>query len=123
MEWLKALAKHAPVLFIVEDLHWVDPATLELLSQVMEQGHNDRLLTIFTLRPAFETPWGSRAHQTQLALNRLSRRHAAAMLAAQSGTPDIADALLESVMVETGAVPLAVEEFARQLAVPVSRSR
>jgi hypothetical protein len=116
LHWLKALTQHSPVLFIVEDLQWLDPTTLELLNQLLEQGLNDRLLTIFTLRPEFDTPWGSRAHQTQITLNRFSKRDLAAVLASLRSTPTtVADATLESAMAETRGVPLAVEEFARQL--------
>ena len=53
-----AVAEHQPVLFIVEDLHWIDPSTLEWLGLLIDQGPTARLLTLMTCRPAFQTPWG-----------------------------------------------------------------
>ena len=65
---LRQYSTRSPLLFVVEDLHWIDPTSLELLGKLVDQGMNDRLLTLLTFRPEFETPWGSRANQTQLAL-------------------------------------------------------
>ena len=50
---LLALAVDKPVLFIVEDLHWVDPTTTELLTRLLDQVPTARLLAILTARPSF----------------------------------------------------------------------
>ena len=70
---LLALAAEQPVLFIVEDVHWVDPSTLEFLTLLIDQGPTARLLTLLTCRPEFHAPWGFRAHLTPLTLTRLPR--------------------------------------------------
>src|SRR5215472_15717681 len=79
-EWLHRRAARKPVLFIVEDLHWVDASTLEFLGQFLAEGLHDRILTLFTFRPEFKTPWPAVAHQTSLALNRLTRRQIGELL-------------------------------------------
>lgn len=111
LEWLRASSRQQPVLFIVEDLHWVDPTTLELLQRLVEGGFQDRILTLLTFRPAFETPWRSKAHQTQVALNRLTSRQVAEMMAAQLGTQHIPPHLVTQIIERTDGVPLFVEEF------------
>jgi len=50
---LLELAEHQPGLFIVEDLHWTDPSTLELLHLVIEQIPTTSILTVLTCRPTF----------------------------------------------------------------------
>src|SRR5207302_1387555 len=72
---LLALAEQQPVLFIVEDLHWIDPSTLELLGLLIDQVPSARLFTLLTCRPEFRPPWTLRAHLTQLTLSRLPRGH------------------------------------------------
>ena len=51
------LAEHQPVLFIVEDLHWTDPTTLEFLNLVIEQIPTTSMLTVLTCRPTFQPSW------------------------------------------------------------------
>ena len=76
---LLRIAAQQPVLFVMEDLHWVDPSTLELLSLLVDQGPTARILALFTFRPDFSPPWTGRAHLTQVTLRRLARRQAAEM--------------------------------------------
>src|SRR3989454_3587397 len=73
---LLRIAAQQPVLFVMEDLHWVDPSTLELLSLLIDQGPTARILTLLTFRPDFPPPWTGRAHLPQLTVNRLPRRQA-----------------------------------------------
>src|SRR5712691_1178603 len=58
---LLALAAEQPMLFIVEDVHWLDPSTLEFLALLIDQGPTARLLTLLTCRPEFHAHWGFRA--------------------------------------------------------------
>ena len=76
-----ALAEQQPVLMIVEDLHWVDPSTLELLDLLIDQAPTLRLFVVLTCRPTFRHPWGLRTHLTPLMLNRLARDQVAQMVA------------------------------------------
>ena len=57
-------AAQQPLLFVMEDLHWVDPSTLELLSLLVDQGPTARILVLFTFRPHFSPPWTERVHLT-----------------------------------------------------------
>jgi tetratricopeptide (TPR) repeat protein len=74
------LAEQQPVLVVVEDLHWVDPSTLELLGLLIDQVPTTRLYTVLTCRPEFQAPWGFRTHLTPIALNRLTPSQAEAMV-------------------------------------------
>jgi len=111
LDWLRECSYQQPVLFIVEDLHWVDPTTLELLETLVDQGLNDRILTLLTFRPEFETPWKSKAHQTQVALNRLTKRQIGEMMVLKSGIQKIPQHVVDQVVERTDGVPLFVEEF------------
>jgi len=73
------IAARQPLLFVMEDLHWVDPSTLELLSLLVDQGPTARILVLLTCRPDFSPPWTGRSHLTQVTLPRLPRRQAAEM--------------------------------------------
>src|SRR5439155_11090400 len=83
--WLFGLTRVQPILFLVEDLHWVDPSTLEFLGLLAEQGATAPLLLLLTTRPEFSAPWPSRAHHAQMTLNRLRRREARTLVARVAG--------------------------------------
>src|SRR5262249_4905606 len=113
-DWLRTRAARIPVLLIVEDLHWVDASTLEFLGQFVAEGLHDSILTLLTFRPEFQTPWPAFAHQTSLALNRLTRRHVADLVRKKVGGA-LPEGVLEQIYDRAGGVPLFVEEFAKMV--------
>jgi serine/threonine protein kinase/tetratricopeptide (TPR) repeat protein len=108
---LRQYSVRSSLLFVVEDLHWIDPTSLQLLGRLLDQGLNDRLLTLFTFRPEFETPWGSRANQTQLALNRLTRAQIEEMMLKRTGLAHIPAEVVNQIVERTEGVPLFIEEY------------
>lgn len=111
-DWLRACARLRPVLFVVEDLHWVDASTLEFLEQFVTEGLRERILTVLTFRPEFRTPWPAMAHQTSLALNRLTRRQVAEWMH-KTCERELPEPLVAQIYQRTSGVPLLVEEFGR----------
>src|SRR4029450_2147786 len=69
---LLELAERQPVLFIVEDLHWTDPSTLELLNLVIDQTPTAALLVLLTCRPLFQPAWHHRSYLTEITVHHLS---------------------------------------------------
>jgi class 3 adenylate cyclase/predicted ATPase len=114
LEWLHVRAARGPVLFVVEDLHWVDASTLEFLVQVVAEFQHDRVLAGFTFRPEFKPPWAAVDHQTSLALTRLTRRQVGDLIRKQAGDA-VPDAVIVQVYDRAGGVPLFVEEFTKML--------
>jgi serine phosphatase RsbU (regulator of sigma subunit)/predicted ATPase len=111
-QWLIAYSGKRPVLFVVEDLHWIDASTLEFLRHFIGAGPHDRILTLLTFRPDFKTPWPSLAHQTTLALNRLTRRQVAEWMRRDAGAA-LPESLAAQIYERTSGVPLLIEEFTR----------
>jgi class 3 adenylate cyclase len=111
--WCTGTARTQPAVMVVEDLHWVDPSTVELLTLLVDQGATVPLLLVYTARPEFRAPWALRAHHTQVTLNRLGRRHTREM-ARQVGTrAALTDEVVEAVAGRTDGVPLFVEELVK----------
>jgi predicted ATPase len=112
-EQTAGLAEQKPVLMIFEDAHWADPASLELLSEVIDRIRMLRVLLVVTFRPEFESPWGSYDHVTLLSLNRLSRRHGARIVELVTGGKSLPDEVLDQIITKTDGVPLFVEELTK----------
>jgi tetratricopeptide (TPR) repeat protein len=102
-----------PMVMVVEDLHWLDPSSLELQQLLAEQGAIARLMLLYTARPEFRQPWPLRSHHTQITLNRLSRRDAEKMIAQVASRHVLARETLDAVTERTSGVPLFVEELTR----------
>ena len=112
---LLALAAQQPVLLIVEDLHWVDPTTVEWLHLVVDQAPTTALCLLLTYRPEFQPPWGFRAHVTPLTLTRLPQTQTEAMLMRVAGSKALPTELRQQIMVRTDGVPLFVEELTKMV--------
>lgn len=115
IEWLERLSEQAPVLIVFEDLHWIDPSSLEFLSKHVHQNQMSTVLTLLTFRPQFEIPWKNSPHQTQIALNRLTRKQVGDWIKRQVGRKDISDSLLGAILERTDGIPLFIEEFTKVL--------
>jgi len=113
LAWLCAEATRHPVLFIVEDLHWIDPSTLEFLTLLLAQEPMARLLTVLTCRPEFHPPWPLRAHVTLLTLSRLAHPQAAQMMLRMTGDRPLPLEIVQQVVAKTDGVPLFVEELTK----------
>ncbi len=112
LDWLQSVALETPVLLVIEDLQWVDAATLWFLEQLVELGFNNRILTLLSCRSEFETPWGRRPHQTQVALNRLTKKHVTTLVESITGVaPD--STTLSEIRSVTGSIPLFIEHHAK----------
>src|SRR5262249_33317655 len=70
---LLELAERQPVLFILEDLHWTDPTTLEFLSLLVQQVPAASIYALLTCRPHFQPAWHHRSYLTEITVNRLSQ--------------------------------------------------
>jgi tetratricopeptide (TPR) repeat protein len=111
---LERAAQH-PVVVIVEDLHWVDPSTLEFLTLLIDQGPTAAVLTVLTCRPEFQPPWGLRSHLTQIALHRFAPAQAHLMITGVTGGKPLPPEVAEQVVAKTDGVPLFIEELTKMV--------
>ena len=102
-----------PILFLVEDVHWIDPTTLELLELCIERAPASRCMVLLTCRPDFQHGWAGRAGVTALALNRIGRRQSAALVENVAGGARLPREVLEQIVGKTDGVPLFVEELTK----------
>ena len=107
-------SRDQPVLFILEDAHWIDPTTEMLVSEAMQRIGDAAVLMLVTYRPSYEPPWPSLANQAKLFLNRLSRGQSEQIVEAIGGDRIPAAAAAEIVARSDG-IPLFVEELAKSL--------
>ena len=108
-------AEREPVLFILEDLHWVDATTIELLDLLIEQTPTAPILAVLTCRPEFQPPWGLKSHLTPIALNRLPRNQIEMMVQQVTDGKRLPDEVIQHLIDKTDGVPLYIEEMTKAL--------
>ena len=110
---IEALARANPVLMIFEDVHWIDPTSLEALGRAVDQIQDIRVLLIVTFRPEFDPPWIGRPYVTALTINRLSQRDIDAMIDHLLGNKGLPASIRQDIIDRTDGIPLFVEEMTK----------
>jgi class 3 adenylate cyclase/tetratricopeptide (TPR) repeat protein/ABC-type lipoprotein export system ATPase subunit len=107
-------AKVAPVLFVVEDAHWIDPSTSEVLKEVVSRMHGAAILVVVTHRPEWTAGWAiGLAQVTTLAIGRLTKQQIRELI--ESMVVDVPVQLADRIAERTDGVPLFVEELTRSI--------
>ncbi len=108
---LTRLAAKTPLLMVFEDLHWVDPSTLEFLNRVMKLVPELPVLLVMTCRPDFKPTWEHNAKVTTRVLGRLSRRDSEVLLGALDPRACLPPKALEQILDYSDGLPLFLEEL------------
>jgi predicted ATPase len=109
------LSDQNPVLFVMEDAHWIDPTTLELMELTVERVLGSSVLVLITHRPEFDAPWGGHPRVTQMALRRLEARDCELLVDLVVGTRMLPESVRERISMQTDGVPLFVEELTKSV--------
>ena len=112
---LNAMSEESPILMVVEDVHWFDPSSLELLSGISERLIHARLLIVMTHRPEFAFSTGFGAHLTQIPLSHLGGLESTAIITRVAGNKPLPDEVAAEIIAKTDGIPLFVEELTKTL--------
>lgn len=107
--YLERLAARCPVLFMVEDAHWLDPTTLDLMTRINGRIRELRVLLLITFRSEFKPVWAEYSHVTSLTLNRFSRRQSAELVATITGGKAFPPDVQQTILAKADGVPLYIE--------------
>jgi class 3 adenylate cyclase/predicted ATPase len=113
--WFLAGARSQPAALAFEDLHWLDPTTLDLMQALAERGRTAPMFILATMRPEFRPPWSLRSHHSVISLSPLNGADVAQMVGELAARHALSKDVVEGVSERTGGVPLYVEEVARLL--------
>lgn len=108
-------AELEPIVLVVEDLHWIDPASEEYLSFVDEVIPTARVLLLLSHRSGYAQPFGDRTYHQRVTLSPLSGEHAAVMTRSILGTAEIPHELRSLIARKAEGNPFFVEELTKSL--------
>jgi len=112
---VQSLAVRGSELFIVEDAHWIDPTTRDLLTRIIDHIPQIRVLLLITFRPNFKPVWSEHSHVTSLTLSRLPRRHCTELVSEITRGKALPPEVQQAILAKTDGVPLYVEELTKNV--------
>ena len=115
LDQLDGAAAQGPILIVLEDLHWIDPTSQDLLDRVVARVAGLPVLLVVTVRPELQPSWVGQPHVTMLPLSRLGRHDSAGIVAGVTGDKALPDTVVEQVLARADGVPLFIEELTNAL--------
>jgi class 3 adenylate cyclase/tetratricopeptide (TPR) repeat protein len=111
---LLEVSAEGPVLFLLEDAHWLDPSTHDLLGQIASNVLSAPVMVVITHRPEWVPGFGEQPHLVSLSLSRLVSGQSVELAGAIAGNV-LPDTTLRQIIERAGGVPLFIEELTRAL--------
>jgi class 3 adenylate cyclase/tetratricopeptide (TPR) repeat protein len=115
VEWLLSLGRNVPAIAVLEDVHWADPSTLEVLQALRERISWGRLLLVVTHRPELSAPFTPHPNLERITLLPLTAREIAQMVADVEGSDALPAALVQEIVAKSDGVPLFAEELTKSV--------
>jgi hypothetical protein len=107
------VSRRKPTILLVEDVHWSDPTTLELLEDLARSAVQSRLLILCTSRPATSDRLAQNTGLTAIRLGRLPRGQSGALVDALIDGAELPEAAREAILERAQGIPLFLEELTR----------
>jgi class 3 adenylate cyclase/tetratricopeptide (TPR) repeat protein len=104
-----------PLILAIEDLHWMDRSSEDVVRSLLENIAGTKIFLIFTYRPQFVHTWGVKSYHSQLILHRLSNKESFEMAIHILGTKETERSLEELILEKTEGVPFFIEQFIKSL--------
>ncbi len=114
-DYITRQAREQPLLVLFEDLHWVDPTTMEWLGALLERLHDLPVLILMTARPEFMSPWPEEKNFTTIHLEKLGEEFVRGLIRQVTAGKDLPDELVVLISEKTDGVPLFVEELTKTM--------
>ena len=113
--WLNADAQIAPLVVVVEDLHWIDASTRDLVGTLLERIMEMPVMVVLTFRPEFVPAWALHGQISVLPLARLTAEQSALVVLGIIGGKVLPAHIIAEVIERTDGVPLFVEELTKAI--------
>jgi class 3 adenylate cyclase len=110
IEWLAA---STTILAILEDMHWADPTTLDLLDRLIQRAPGLPMLLVVTARPEVQPAWAARPHVTVQLLSGLDRPMAASLISQVAGGQELPQEIVDRIVAHADGIPLFIEELTK----------
>jgi hypothetical protein len=110
---IDSLAENRPTLIVIEDIHWADPSTLELLNHLIEAVQKRPMLLVVTARSEMRPAWAARPQVTVQSLSGLDRPAAVTLIKQVASGRELPQTVIDRIIAHADSVPLFIEELTK----------
>src|SRR5947209_2896707 len=122
-DWIRRIAEQRPLLLTLEDAHWADATTLELIALLIDAAADAQLMIVVTSRPEFAATWSVRDKIGTIELERLSNRECEGLIREIIATDDVRQSAIAQILEHSDGNPLFVEELSAGFAESGAKDR
>ncbi len=115
VQWVVALSEREPLVLFVDDLHWGDPSSLELLTRIVERTATARILTLVTYRAELSPSWPALPHVSTLGLERMSSADATEIVRELIARWSLPNPVQQHIVDRAEGIPLFIEELTKMV--------
>jgi tetratricopeptide (TPR) repeat protein len=108
-------SRRRPIIFAVEDLHWIDKTSEEYFTTAVEAMAAARIVLMTTYRPGYRPPWIDKSYATQIAVHPLAARDSRSVIDAVMQRAEATEALVQAIVGKAEGNPFFLEELTRVL--------
>lgn len=106
-------SQHRPLIFAIEDLHWIDRTSDNYLSFLGDALAGAAMLVLCTYRPGYRPPWIDKSYATQIGIRALSSSDSLAVVRSLLGEEDGTDEIGPTILGKAEGNPFFLEELSR----------
>src|SRR5262249_888087 len=112
---LLAASRRHPLLILLEDLHWIDPASESYLTTLIDRIEDAAILLVTTHRPDWRQPWAGDPHTSEIVLGPLGEAESVALVEAMADRTRLPPSLVRAILEKAEGNPLFLGEVARSV--------
>jgi class 3 adenylate cyclase len=115
-QWSLRGSQRRPVIFTLEDLHWIDATSEEYLTSLIENLAGASILMLCTYRPGYRPPWVEHSYVTQVSLRRLGQADSLSIVRSVMQCGQVPEGLVRVILDRAEGNPFFLEELAKAVA-------
>ncbi|PTL78755.1 protein kinase [Vitiosangium sp. GDMCC 1.1324] len=114
-ELLQRLSQKRPLVFVVEDVHWADPSTLQFLGFLLANIERIRICVLLTTRPELTHDWAGHPGFHELRLQPLSPEATTRLVQETAQGRTLPAGTVEQLVAKSDGIPFFIEEMTRMM--------
>src|SRR6516165_373198 len=115
IRYILSQADKRPLVIVLEDAHWIDSSTLELVNRIIPLIKKAQVFFLIKFRPDFKPRWLSDSHVTMLPLDRMGHEHSRVIISEVIGDKALPRGLEEEIIRKADGIPLFIEELTKSV--------